>query len=136
MSGERHVLTLLDDVGDVSLINEVLERHGMASSPCSDASTLMLEMERGAAVAVVDESRIGEESHAPLQRWLAAQPAWADFPFIVLAEEVGSTTRPVHPLVEVLGNASENDTIEAARELLATPQLQSPPGPGTGGVRF
>ena len=106
LSDHLGLLTLVGTSADAALVEAVVQRHGVTAKPCDGAGALLVGMGRGALAAVVDEKLIDRESGAALRRWLAAQPAWADFPFIVLAdpnEDVGG--QPVHPLVAVLGNA-------------------------------
>ena len=53
---------------------------------CDDPAQLLAGLSEGAAAAVVTEEALVEEPLAgDLVRWLAAQPLWSDFPFVVLA---------------------------------------------------
>lgn len=53
---------------------------------CDDPAQLLGGLSEGAAAAVVTEEALVEEPLASdLVRWLAAQPLWSDFPFVVLA---------------------------------------------------
>ena len=53
---------------------------------CDDPAQLLAGLSEGAAAAVVTEEALVEEPLASdLVRWLAAQPLWSDFPFVVLA---------------------------------------------------
>ncbi|MDF2463902.1 MAG: hybrid sensor histidine kinase/response regulator [Ramlibacter sp.] len=70
---------------DASVVKGVIEpRH--AVDVCVDGSQLPLELDKGAAAAVLTEEALADALVvAALATWLAAQPPWSDFPFIVLA---------------------------------------------------
>jgi signal transduction histidine kinase/CheY-like chemotaxis protein len=70
---------------DASVVKGVIEpRH--AVDVCVDGAQLPLELDKGAAAAVLTEEALAYTLVvAALAAWLAAQPPWSDFPFIVLA---------------------------------------------------
>jgi signal transduction histidine kinase/CheY-like chemotaxis protein len=93
---------------DAVVATEILHEAGLAASICSDLSTLQMEMELGAGVAVLtDEAMLG----ADLKRvagWIASQPPWSDFPFVLLAARGGGLERNPSAIrqMELLGNVS------------------------------
>jgi len=70
---------------DASVAKDVIEpRH--AVEVCADGAELLQELDKGAAAAVLTEEALADTLVvAALTAWLAAQPPWSDFPFIVLA---------------------------------------------------
>ncbi len=70
---------------DASVVQAVVQGHH-AVTICADGGELRAGLEQGAAAAVVTEEVLADrELVASLAAWLAAQPPWSDFPFIVLA---------------------------------------------------
>ncbi len=53
---------------------------------CAEPAQLLARLQEASAAAIVTEEALADESfvHA-LAEWLASQPAWSDYPFIVLA---------------------------------------------------
>jgi signal transduction histidine kinase len=57
---------------------------------CETSTQLLDAMREGAAAVVLDKKTLAQESlEKGLAAWLAAQPPWSDFPFIVLASPNG-----------------------------------------------
>jgi signal transduction histidine kinase len=75
---------ILAPVGrDAELARRLLEREHLDAETCSDAGDLISGLEAGAGAAVIaDEALNGRISL--LHDWVEAQPAWSDFPFIIL----------------------------------------------------
>ncbi len=72
---------------DGSVVKSVIEPHHLALI-CGDAGEFLGELQRGAAAAVLTEEVPPDEGFVQaLTQWLAAQPPWSDFPFIVLASK-------------------------------------------------
>ena len=70
---------------DAAVVKGVLEQHHTALV-CEDPQELLLRMDEGAAAAIVTEEALFEGDLVnTLGHWLAVQPPWSDFPFIVLA---------------------------------------------------
>jgi C4-dicarboxylate-specific signal transduction histidine kinase len=91
---------------------------------CSDLDDLAARLREGAAAAVVTEEALYNRGTLPLERWLAKQPPWSDFPFIIL------TTRGTSPaaqarrlrLLESLGNVSLLERLLNAVTLISAVQ--------------
>jgi len=117
---------------DAEVIASVLSAQGIASLVCDDTATLLSGMTEDAAAAIMTEEVLGEGFDAALGAYLAAQPAWSDFPFVVLAtrqagrrsaravaalQELGNIVlleRPVNP--ETLASAARSAVRARARQ--------------------
>ncbi len=60
---------------------------------CIDLNELLQELERGAGTAIVTEEASRNTDLRPLAEWVSSQPAWSDFPFVVLTEHGGGIER-------------------------------------------
>jgi signal transduction histidine kinase/CheY-like chemotaxis protein len=81
---EQRVLVLAPRGRDAELTSRVLAEHGYASTICPTVVALIAEMEVGAAAALVTQEAVDGELQIRLSRLLSAQPAWSDFPLIML----------------------------------------------------
>jgi signal transduction histidine kinase/ActR/RegA family two-component response regulator len=73
---------------------------------CSEPAQLLQCVQEGAATAILTEEALGDPAlvHA-LANWLAAQPSWSDFPFIVLAtKQPGRRSAEAIDTLHSLGN--------------------------------
>ena len=75
---------------DAQVIASVLERDRVECVVCADASSLLSELEVAAATAVVTEEALAGGLDESLRDYLVRQPAWSDFPFVVLATRQSS----------------------------------------------
>jgi signal transduction histidine kinase/CheY-like chemotaxis protein len=102
---ENRILLLARRGRDAPVIARILERHGHGHLICEHATGLADGMAEGAAMAIVtEESLIGDDCGA-LISWLADQPPWSDFPFILLATKRSGRRPPeATRLLERLGN--------------------------------
>ena len=75
---------------------------------CADLDDLNAKLREGAAAALVTEEAFLEGSTQALEKWVANQPAWSDFPFIVLTSRATSPAAHAYRLrlLESLGNVS------------------------------
>ncbi len=75
---------------------------------CVDLRELVQEIERGAELAVITEEATRTPDMRQLIDWLGAQPAWSDFPFIVLTGHGGGLERnpAAAELMHTLGNVT------------------------------
>ena len=86
----------------------MLAEAGVTSTICATLADLVTEMVVGADFAVVTEEALRSHDLKPLSVHLAAQPAWSDFPFILLAERGGSIERnpAAARYLQLLGNVT------------------------------
>jgi signal transduction histidine kinase/ActR/RegA family two-component response regulator len=75
---------------------------------CRDLAELVHEIERGAEAAILTEEAMRNVELRRLAEWVASQPAWSDFPFIVLTTHGGGLERnpAAAELMEILGNVA------------------------------
>ena len=76
---------------DAALVREVLERSGIPVTVVSNAEALARSVNTGAGAAIIAEEALTEETIELLSNSVAAQPAWSDFPIIVLTGGGAST---------------------------------------------
>ncbi len=102
---EERILILAPRGRDAQVIGQVLDRRHLGWAVCADARALLAEMDRGASAALVTEEGLSSDDVPLLRSWIDAQPAWADFPFILLspwqARQPGAERRG---LADLLGN--------------------------------
>src|SRR5262245_49665154 len=86
----------------------MLREAGIRAEICADLARLLREIIRGADLVVATEEALGRIDTRGLRDWVAAQPAWSDFPFIVLTRHGGGLERnPAAALLtRILGNVS------------------------------
>ena len=129
---ESRVLILAPHGRDAQVIASVLERDRVECVVCADASSLLSELEVAAATAVVTEEALAGGLDESLRDYLVRQPAWSDFPFVVLATRQSSrrSVRAAASLQE-LGNLvilerplNPDTLLSAARSALRARQRQ------------
>src|SRR2546430_859542 len=92
LDSDYTVLVLAPFGKDAILIREVLERSGMPVGVVANAVAVARCVGGGAGVAILAEEALDEEGIEFLGRSVALQPAWSDFPMIVLTG--GGATTP------------------------------------------
>jgi two-component sensor histidine kinase len=105
---EGRVLVLAPFGRDAPLAAAVLREAGLAAEACADLDALCRELGRGAGLAVVAEEALATADPRRLSAWLADQPPWSDFPFVLLTRRAGDLERNPAALrvMAVLGNVS------------------------------
>jgi len=91
LHSDYRVLVLAPFGKDAMLVREVLERSGIPVGVVANAGAISRCVGGGAGAAIVAEEALDEEGIELLGRSVAAQPAWSDFPIIVLTGS-GATT--------------------------------------------
>jgi PAS domain S-box-containing protein len=83
----RSRVLILAPVGrDAALTRSFLNRAGVESLGCSNLDDLQRNLFEGAGAAVITEEALIGQDTSGLVEWVAQQPSWSDFPFIVLFE--------------------------------------------------
>jgi PAS domain S-box-containing protein len=83
----RSRVLILAPVGrDAALTRSVLDSGGVESLVCSDLHELQRNLVAGAGAAVITEEALIGQDTSGLVEWVANQPPWSDFPFIILLE--------------------------------------------------
>lgn len=93
---------------DVDVAATVLANAGIRALECPSLERLVEEIRAGAGLAVVtSEALIGADTGS-LQTWIADQPDWSDFPFVLLVHQGSGLERNPEAarLLERLGNVS------------------------------
>ena len=109
LAGTEDQALILAPIGrDASLAAAILGEAGIAAKVCSSPTELLDKMTRGAALAVLTEEGIVGADLRELSRWIAAQPHWSDFPFVLLTRHGGGHERIPEAArwVQALGNVT------------------------------
>jgi signal transduction histidine kinase len=93
---------------DATVARDVLREAQLHAHICRDGNELLEQIERGAGLAIVTEEATRGFDVRPLNHWVMSQPAWSDFPFIVLTRHGGGVERnpTAARLMQTLGNVS------------------------------
>jgi signal transduction histidine kinase/CheY-like chemotaxis protein len=83
---EQRTLVLAPQGRDAETITHVLRLNHIESTVCADVAMLTEELIAGAGAALITDEALESQNLSPLIDWLAAQPAWSDFPFILLTQ--------------------------------------------------
>jgi signal transduction histidine kinase len=92
---------------DAQVAAGMLRETGVGTLICADIAALVAAAADGAAFAVVTEEALRTADLRPFATWLAQQPEWSDFPFILLTERGGLERNPAAGrFLETLGNVT------------------------------
>jgi len=91
---------------DAAVAADILRSVGIASEICPDIPALVRGIARGAGFALVTDEALRNADLKDLSRWLADQPPWSDFAFVILTLRGGGIERnpALARLSDVLGN--------------------------------
>lgn len=106
--GSERALVLAPAGRDAAIASQILNEAGLTVSVCLDLQALCRGVADGAAMALIVEEALLGADLAGLAALVAAQPAWSDFPFIVLSlRGAGLERNPgARRLMGVLGNVT------------------------------
>jgi two-component sensor histidine kinase len=94
---------ILAPVGrDGMVATAILEEVGIAATVCCDLASLVGLLGEADCTVMAEEALLNADRHG-LAVWIAAQPQWSDFPFILLTQRGGP---PVEHLLDLLGNVT------------------------------
>jgi two-component sensor histidine kinase len=107
-SNPERVLILAPRGRDAPIAEGILRTSGIEASICLDLQALVGEIEQGAGFALLTEEALRTASLKDLAAWLARQPPWSDFPFVVLTLRGGGVERnpALTRISELIGNVS------------------------------
>jgi len=93
---------------DAMVAKGLLRDAGLRSDICVDLAELLQELRSGAETAIVTEEAVRYSDVRPLAEWVASQPAWSDFPFVVLTGHGGGIERnpDAAKLMQTFGNVT------------------------------
>ena len=69
---------------DGAIARDLLAEVGISSQVCASVTHLCEELELGAGAALIAEERLDDNVIATLRACLAKQPAWSDFPLLII----------------------------------------------------
>ncbi len=93
---------------DAVVAKTILREAELQSAICVDLPELIEQIEYDADVAIITEEATRDGHMRALADWVAAQPPWSDFPFVVLTVHGGGLERNPRAarLTRVLGNVT------------------------------
>lgn len=102
---EQRVLIHAPRGRDATVIGSVLAAEGIPSLVCQHPDDLIGALMEGGAAAIVTEEALAAVDTQTLQLWLAGQPSWSDFPFLVMASRrEGRRSPQAMAALQQLGN--------------------------------
>lgn len=102
---ESRVLILAPHGRDAQVIASVLQAEAIECEVCADAAQLLADLEAGAGTVILTEEVLARGLGEALAHYLERQPAWSDFPFVVLAtRQAGRRSLQAANTLQGLGN--------------------------------
>ncbi|QQO14753.1 response regulator [Bradyrhizobium diazoefficiens] len=101
---------------DARVVCSALRDVGIQALEQSGLSELVANL-NDAAAAVVAEEALVHEHRGALARWIANQPPWSDFPFVLLTLRTGPNGPALTELIELLGHVTVLERPLAATSL-------------------
>ena len=102
---DERILILAPRGRDAPVIAESLASLGYRSLICPDLGALTDALHENAGAAVLTEEALAQDGTQTLSAWLAAQPPWSDFPFIVLVtKQPGKRAKADAARLQAIGN--------------------------------
>ena len=104
----ERALILAPQGRDAAVAAGILQEAGLAVGICNSLVELQEGMDLGAGVAVLTDEAILSADLKGLAGWIASQPSWSDFPFVLLSARGGGLERNPSATrqMETLGNMS------------------------------
>jgi signal transduction histidine kinase/ActR/RegA family two-component response regulator len=104
----ERALVLAPQGRDAAVACAMLREAGLRSHICPAIPALVRELAAGAGFALVTEEALRDADIAALAGWIAGQPEWSDFPFVLLTRRGGGLERnpAAGRYLEVLGNVT------------------------------
>jgi signal transduction histidine kinase len=102
-------IVILAPVGrDASASADLLRKAGLITHVARDPTELLSVLASGAGAALVAEEALFNEDLTGFQAWIAQQPPWSDFPFVVLTSQLDHPRAKNwrHALADKLRNVS------------------------------
>lgn len=102
----ERALVLTPSGRDGAIAAAILGEAGVSVLLCRDIADLVERMREGAGLAVVVDDVLRSADLEDLSNWIADQPSWSDFPFLILTQRGGSVER--NPVAQRLSSALGN----------------------------
>jgi signal transduction histidine kinase/CheY-like chemotaxis protein len=105
---QQRVLVLAPIGRDAQAAAKHIAERKLDSTICDDIEDLVVKLGEGAASALVTEEAFLQGGTQAVEKWVASQPPWSDFPFIVLTSRATSAAAQGYRmrLLESLGNVA------------------------------
>jgi PAS domain S-box-containing protein len=81
---DSRILILAPRGRDADVVGQVLGSVNLPSVRCQNIDSLRRRLEEGAGAAIVTEEALAAGDIDSIMEWLARQPLWSDFPFVIL----------------------------------------------------
>ena len=92
---------------DAAIAAAMLTEGGIEATVCASLSSLLAELDVGAAIVVVTEEAIASADLAELAAWIEDQEEWSDLPFVLLTHRGGLERNPAAGrFLDLLGNVT------------------------------
>ena len=105
MSMEDRILVLALRGRDAQVLERLLVQKGHHRCVCETTDAMARALEAGAGAALITEESLGDSEIDPIIEFLARQPPWSDFPFILLAtKRAGRRPEAATKALAQLGN--------------------------------
>src|SRR5450830_12778 len=102
---EERILIFAPHGRDADVISQTLNKAALNCQVCVDYSSLLEQLGRGAAAALITEEALADADFTQLHRWVEHQESWSDFPFVILStRQRGQERNPVLNVLERLVN--------------------------------
>ncbi len=118
-SPDGPVLVLAPFGRDAGVVCSALRDVGIHALQQSSLSELVANL-NDAATAVIAEEALVHEHRGALAHWIANQPPWSDFPFVLLTLRTGKNGAALTELIELLGHVTVLERPLAATSLKST----------------
>lgn len=107
-AGSERTIVLAPMGRDAQIAAAILGEAKIETAICPDMASLLPAVNAGAGLALIVEEVLHEQDYGDFARWVEAQPAWSDFPVIVLAQRGGGIERnpAAGRFIQALGNVS------------------------------
>jgi len=104
----EQALILAPQGRDAAVACAMLAEAGLRGTVVDTIGELVAGLDQGAGFAVVTEEALSGADLRPLADWIAKQPEWSDFPFVLLTQRGGGLERnpAAGRYLEVLGNVT------------------------------
>lgn len=104
----QRVLILAPHGRDAEIASKLLQGAGWPTLICADIANWCVELKNGAALSVVVEEALIAGDPICIAEWIKEQPAWSDFPIVVLTAHGNAPGRQTvaDRLQNILGNVS------------------------------
>jgi signal transduction histidine kinase/ActR/RegA family two-component response regulator len=100
------ILVLTPHGRDSAVVEATLKQTCFPTLSCRDLGEMIQALAKGASAAVVADEALLAEDPRPLADWVAGQPSWSDFPFILFTMRSVGDPPQQGALLDMLGNVT------------------------------